>query len=275
MAGMNNHAMRETEGAVRAASNPFLALARSTALLGWTIACYLTFLLRAALTRRRCRFRVSARWTHRWFKGCAAIMGIQVAADGPEPPTPVLLAPNHTTYADVVVVGAVMSCFFVSRADVAHWPGIGLLFRSTQHIGIERKDRRTLGGVVKTVGARLAEGGSVCVFLEGTTSDGVGELLPFRSSLAQAAVDAQVYAVPLAIRWSISQPGASVAEDVAYWREDHSFPPHIWRMLGLRGLRVRMRFGEPIAPAGHTRKTLASEIEQAVNELHAHLETVP
>jgi hypothetical protein len=34
--------------------------------------------------------------------------------------------------------------------------------------------------------------------------------------------------------------------------------------MGLRGIHAEITFGEPIDPAGHTRKSLAAEAERAV-----------
>ena len=56
--------------------------------------------------------------------------------------------------------------------------------------------------------------------------------------------------------------------DEAYWK-DHVAARHMWRLMGLRGLRADVYFGEPIHPEGHTRKTLAAAAHGAVVALRA------
>ena len=114
----------------------------------------------------------------------------------------------------------------------------------------------------RLVTERLTQGLSVCAFLEGTSSGG-GAVMPFHSSLIQPAIDAGVPVVPAALRWQATDPAIDIAEDVAYWG-DHTLAPHLWRVLGLRGLRVDVTFGAPSSSGGQDRKTLAGTAHDSV-----------
>jgi 1-acyl-sn-glycerol-3-phosphate acyltransferase len=73
------------------------------------------------------------------------------------------------------------------------------------------RDRRTaLRGVHSTLAAHLATGQSVCIFPEGTTSDGA-HVLPFHAGLLQAAIEASVPLQPMRLDYS-SQAAAYVGD---------------------------------------------------------------
>ncbi len=87
--------------------------------------------------------------------------------------------------------------------------------------------------------------------------------MPFHASLLQPAVDCGGAVVPVAIRWKAEDPAVDVAEDIAYWK-DHTLVPHLWRLLGLRGVSAELTFGAPVNSAGKDRKALASEARTRV-----------
>lgn len=222
--------------------------------------------LAAAYCRdEQARLACATRWTHRWFRSCARIMGIRVRTSGPMPPPGALIAPNHLGYADIVALGAVLECFFVAKRDVEGWPGIGHIFRATRHIGVPRARAKGLKEAAAEIADRLAGGHRVCVFLEGTSTGG-DRVLPFHGSLVQPAIDAGALVVPTALVWSASRSDIDIAEDVAYWK-DHVFARHLWRLLGLTGLGVEIRFGEPIAAAGRERHELGDAVREQVVSL--------
>ena len=43
--------------------------------------------------------------------------------------------------------------------------------------------------------------------------------------------------------------------------------PHLWRVLGLRGLRVDVAFGDPVSSGGQDRKILARTAHDRVSAL--------
>ena len=81
------------------------------------------------------------------------------------------------------------------------------------------------------------------------------------------AIDAGAPICPVAIRWIPGDPAMDVGEDIAYWREEHTFGPHAWRLLGFKGIRAEIVYGETISSEGHTRKTLAAAAHDAVAAL--------
>jgi 1-acyl-sn-glycerol-3-phosphate acyltransferase len=258
----------EAAGATRRArSNPALALWRLGRFALWTLYCYLAYMAARLSTRDLAeRRRRAARHTHRWLKGVARISGVTVAVEGELPKPPVLLAPNHLGYLDIMAIGAVCPALFVSKADVQHWPLIGHLFKMSEQVGIARLDRRSVAGVNEKIGERFDAGVPVCVFLEGTSSSGA-HVMPFHASLVQSAVQRGVPVLPVGLRWEATAPDTTVHEDVAYWRPEHVLGTHLWRMMGLTGIRVTVVFGGPIAPGETDRKALAALARDQVAHL--------
>jgi len=251
--------------AARAHSNPLLAGARAGAIVCVTLAMLVPYIILFVMRRRSARDALALRWTRRWVQIVCRVIGFEVMPNGSTPPAGSLLAPNHQGYVDLVAVNVLVGSFFVAKADVLTWPVIGVLFRLSRQIAVSRDRTLAVAGTVAAIAERLSRGASVCVFLEGTSTGG-DRMLPFRPALAQAAIEAGVAVVPMAIRWSARDPRVDIAEDVAYWK-DHTFAPHLWRLLGLRGIAADVTFGEPISVYGNTRKTLAAAAQAAVAEL--------
>jgi lyso-ornithine lipid O-acyltransferase len=85
----------------------------------------------------------------------------------------------------------------------------------------------------------------VVFFPEGTTSNGSG-LLKFHSGLLAQAMDGDAPVTAACIRYELREdngPDVSVGDDVCYWG-DRNMWGHVFRFLGLRGVRAEVRFAE-------------------------------
>jgi 1-acyl-sn-glycerol-3-phosphate acyltransferase len=167
---------------------------------------------------------------------------------------------NHLSYLDVQVLGQRLRTRFVAKEDVRSWPLFGLLARLQQTVFISRARQRA-GDVGAIVAAALADDHGLCLFPEGTSSDG-SRVLPFKSS---------VFAPLLGVRDAIVQPvriellsvdGRAIAEggdrDRYAYHGDATLVPHLWRFLRGRGASLRVHFLAPIAvQAAPDRKRLA------------------
>lgn len=250
---------------VRARASVVRALLRALLLLIVTTSCYLAFLIHRFISGDRVRrYRTATLWTGIWARAFGRITGQRVSWSGPQPPSGSLLCPNHLGYADILAIASVTRSFFVSRADAADWPLVGVLVRSSEQILVSRKRNRGLEATARQISDRLAAGQTVCVFLEGTSTGG-DRVLPFLPALVQPAIDCGAPVVPVALRWSSPDPAVVVADDIAYWG-DHRFPVHFWRLLGLKRTRVEIIFDEP-CPLETDRKRMASQARDRVVQL--------
>jgi len=187
-----------------------------------------------------------------------ALHGIDAAAEGASPLGPAILAANHVSWLDPLVVAAQLPCIPVSKLDVAGWPVVGNLARELGVVFVARGDTGSGARALRDVRAALAGGACVLNFPEGTTSDG-DAVLPFRAGLFGLALRAGVPVVPVAIRYHPRRLA---------WTGDASFLPHYLRVASARGAQVSIRFGAPIAPAaGASARALADEARAQVARL--------
>lgn len=185
-----------------------------------------------------------------------------------EPPThgPVLLAANHISWLDIVVMQSACYCRFVSKANVRHWPLIGTLATGVGTLFIERESRRDAMRVVHHMAERLQAGDVLAVFPEGTTSDGVS-LLPFHANLFQAAITANAPVLPVALLFSDAATGARSLAPC--FINDDTLLGSIWRTLSAPPLCAILTFGDLQSAQGRDRRTWAADLRTAVEDLRS------
>ena len=91
---------------------------------------------------------------------------------------------NHSTWLDIFVLNAGDLIYFVSKDDVAGWPGIGWLAKITGTVFIAR-DPRQSKVQTQVFEDRLLAGHRLLFFPEGTSTDN-RQVLPFKTSLFAA-----------------------------------------------------------------------------------------
>ena len=155
-------------------------------------------------------------------------------------PTRGLVVSNHLSHVDILIYGAVMPCFFISKAEVAFWPYFGWAARTGGALFLDRKRRASANLVAQAMSERLKLAVPIMLFPEGTSTDG-SEVHRFHARLYEPAVVAQSPITATAIRY-INQGGT---ERELCWYGDMAFLPHLWRVLGSRGFSAEVRFGEP------------------------------
>ena len=154
------------------------------------------------LTQEQRNARVQA-----WARRMLELLAIDLELRG-QPPLqgPLLLAANHISWLDILVMHAARHCRFVSKSELRHWPLVGTLATGAGTLYIERASRRDAMRVVHDMTASLRAGDILAVFPEGTTSDGL-DLLPFHANLLQAAVSAGAPVQPVALQFTESATG--------------------------------------------------------------------
>lgn len=179
-----------------------------------------------------------------------------------------LVVGNHVSWLDIYVINAWRPTPFVSKAEVRQWPVVGWLAHRLDTIFIHREKRRDAQRAMHEMAARLESGKVVCVFPEGTTSDGLA-LLPFHANLFQAAVSAQCSVQPICLLYEDGEGRQSIT------------PAYIGEMtLGqsldavLRGgpFTAHLYVGAPIPPMAD-RRALAAKAREAVAAALGDLQT--
>ena len=110
------------------------------------------------------------------------ILGIKVKLIGQNTSArPLILAGNHTSYLDIIILGSIMPICFIAKEDIKHWFLFGFLAKMQNTIFIKRKNYKTLESL-NSINKELANNSAVVLFPEGTTNTGK-KVLNFKSSL--------------------------------------------------------------------------------------------
>jgi 1-acyl-sn-glycerol-3-phosphate acyltransferase len=174
---------------------------------------------------------------------------------------PVLLAANHISWLDIVVLHAARHCRFISKADVASWPVVGALATAAGTLYITRESRRDALRVVHHMAEGLRKAQVLAVFPEGTTGDGT-TVLPFHANLLQAAVSADAPVVPVGLRFVDARTG--LTSFAPGYVGDDTLLSSVWRTLCAPNLVARVHFGTAQAARGRDRRAWALDLQKAV-----------
>ena len=174
---------------------------------------------------------------------------------------------NHSSWLDIFALNARKRVYFVSKSEVARWPGIGWLARATGTVFI-RRDRAEVSGQIALFRNRLAVGHKLLFFPEGTSTDGL-QVLPFKPALFAAFFDPalrdklQMQAVTL----KYTAPPGVDARFYGWWG-DMDFGPHLLATLAAKQQgEVAVIYHAPVAVSAFPdRKALAKALENTVRD---------
>ena len=192
-----------------------------------------------------------ARWLQRASRRLLPRLGVSYTAEGKIPASGLIVS-NHLSYYDILVFSAAAGCSFVSKAEVRSWLLFGPLARLAGTVFVWRQSAHRSARAAEELTACLRAGQPVTVFPEATTGDST-QLLPFRSTMFQAAIDAGVDVTPAALGYAPLADGL-VRMDICFWG-DMSPVPHALKLFSKRRIECRVEFGEPLA-ASDNRKQL-------------------
>lgn len=177
---------------------------------------------------------------------------------------------NHTSWLDIFALNARKRVYFVSKAEVANWPGIGWLARATGTVFIERNPKRAREQT-RVFEERLQAGHKLLFFPEGTSTDGL-RVLPFKTTLFAAFFTQELREFMYVQPVSVIFHAPSGQPDRFYgWWGDMEFGPHLIKTLGARRQgSVELIYHTPAKVSDFAnRKALAAHCEQAVRHAHS------
>src|SRR5579871_2290572 len=180
-------------------------------------------------------------WIHGWCRRIVKVVGVEWRVVG-ELPTCGAVVSNHLSYLDVLLYSAVRPFVMVAKSEVRGWPLFGWLTSRAGTVYVTRGGGpSTYPGVNAAMAEAYGSGLPVLFFPEGTTTDGSG-VLSFRRGLFHSVLNEGVPLRVSALRYSVEDAGGSVEEDVCWWG-DALLAPHLWRLLGLKRIKVEICFG--------------------------------
>lgn len=180
-----------------------------------------------------------ALWMHRSARAVLACLDIDIQIEG-NPPARGLLVANHLSYLDIAALSAASPCFFVSRADVRHWPVFGALARCGGTIFLDRASHASANAVAAQIASRFDLPVPVALFPEATSTDG-SAVQRFHSRLMSPAIDAGVPITPIAISYVLT----GIPEREVCFYGDQTFAGHLWKTLEFPPFAAHLRFAAP------------------------------
>ncbi|PZX19885.1 lyso-ornithine lipid acyltransferase [Palleronia aestuarii] len=208
--------------------------------------------------------RPATPWITVWVcRGALRLLGLRRRRRGVLAPGSGAVVANHASWLDILVLNAAGPIVFVSKAEVAGWPGIGLLARLTGTLFIRResRDARVQEAAIRE---RLRSGQRLLLFPEGTSTDG-RRVLPFKSALfAPFLGSSPDYGVqPVSLVYMA--PAGCDPRFYAWWG-DMDLAPHLLAVLALKQQgEIAVTCHAPLDGAIHgSRKALAREAEASV-----------
>lgn len=172
---------------------------------------------------------------------------------------------NHSSWIDIFALNACQRVYFVSKSEVAGWPGIGWLARATGTLFIDRDPKQAR--IQQTLmEERIRAGHHLLFFPEGTSTDS-RRVLPFKTPLFQPffthGLDKVMQIQPVSVAYQAPEG----ADPRFYgWWADMSFGANLVQILAARRHgAVEIRFHEPVdVSAFPSRKELARYCEDVV-----------
>ncbi|AOZ07347.1 lysophospholipid acyltransferase family protein [Cupriavidus malaysiensis] len=204
----------------------------------------------------------------RWSRRLLRLCGITVELQGEPPATGAghgaMVVCNHISWLDIYVINCWQPVRFVAKSEIRSWPLIGWLCQQTGTIFIERGRKRDAHRVLHDITGVMRQGDLVCVFPEGTTSDG-SSVLPFHANLMQAPLSAGLPVQPLGLAYldgATRQPTLAPA-----YIGDLSLLQCLNAVLSAPPIVARLSF----APALHAASASRRELGEAAREVVMHL----
>lgn len=168
-------------------------------------------------------------WIGNWARAVLKILGVRVKYEGPVPDGGFFLVSNHLSYVDIPVLLAKLDARFLAKSEVAGWPILGILARSTGTLFIDRSRARDLTRVLPAIQNVLDRGPGVIVFPEGTSTDGSG-VDPFKPSLFEVPVEMGLDVTCAAMHYDAPEGPLPAWEAVCWWG-DAAFGAHFLQFL--------------------------------------------
>jgi 1-acyl-sn-glycerol-3-phosphate acyltransferase len=203
------------------------------------------------------RFELNRAWSRRFLQ--LAGMRLVVHNDGARIDEGALVVSNHISWIDIYVINAWRPTRFVSKAEVRKWPVVGWLALKLDTVFLQREKRSDAKRIMHELAEHLVAGDVICVFPEGTTTDGRA-LLPFHANLFQAAVSASRPVQPICLYYEDAHGNQSSAP--AYI-DEMTLGESLDALLRGAPLTAHVYVCDPLAP-GAERRVLAAEAQAAV-----------
>ncbi len=211
------------------------------------------------------RQQSKARLIQWWCRQLLVAFNLRVVTSGQLPApdaslSKTMFVANHISWSDIHALNSLIALRFIAKSEIKNWPVFGYLVSKANTLFIDRNKRQDAKRTIDIAQKSLLAGDNLCFFPEGTTTDGT-EMMPFKSSLIQAAILAEATVWPVAIRY-LNTDG-SINTRIAYAGET-TLVESMQQFLLQKQPTIELLFLPPILPAAYAsmdRRMLTLHIE--------------
>jgi len=203
--------------------------------------------------------------TQSWCNGLLGCFNIKVVTYGQMPDDDTqatMFVANHISWTDIHSINSIIPLRFIAKSEVSNWPVFGYLVKKSGTLFIDRSRKKDAVRIVEMATESLRNGDNVGFFPEGTTTEGAS-LLPFKSSIVQAAMLAEAQIWPIAIRYPLPNGGTNT--QMAY-AGDTTMAKSMMNILKQKNPVVELHFLTPIPALKTNRQALAEAAFRAISK---------
>ena len=173
-----------------------------------------------------------------------------------------LIVSNHQSYVDVLLHASLFPIRFAPKKEIKYWPILGFYLGISRPLWVDRKNRQKSAQMVEEIHRTLADGVSLLVYPEGTTSDGEHGLLPLKATSFETVIGTDFKIQPIITCYLRDNDNWNPA-----WFDDQALLPHVWQFVGRKKLKVKVFALEPVAALpGEERKAFAARVEKIMRD---------
>jgi 1-acyl-sn-glycerol-3-phosphate acyltransferase len=167
------------------------------------------------------------------------ILGSKITTYGNEPIQAGLIISNHRSYFDPIVILKNILAYPVGKKEVASWPIIGSVCKTTGVIFVKRENKESRKNTLLEINTVLEKGYSIFIAPEGTTHIEPTTINFNPGAFAQAS-KLGVPVIPVAIDFKNLDDA---------WIGDDTFVPHFLRCFGKWRTEIKVSYLQPIISA--------------------------
>ena len=173
-----------------------------------------------------------------------------------------LIVSNHQSYLDILLHASLFPIRFTPKAEIKRWPILGFYLGISRPVWIDRKNRQKSSETLEEFHRTLADGVSLLVYPEGTTTDGEHGILPFKATAFATVIGTNFKIQPVITRYLREEDNWNPA-----WYGDQTLLPHLWKFIGRKHTRVEVIALPPVTPLpGEDRKQLTARVEKLMQD---------
>jgi 1-acyl-sn-glycerol-3-phosphate acyltransferase len=207
--------------------------------------------------------RVTLAITHWWSGTLLKCFNVKVITHGALPNATTkstMFVGNHISWTDIHAMNSIIPVRFIAKIEIQSWPIFGYLVSKSGTLFINRSIRKDAARIVDMTSNSLLDGDNVCLFPEGTTTDGT-HTLPFKSSIVQAAINAKAHIWPVAIHYPL--PNRKPNTLIAFAGETNMIES-MAQILHMKNPVVELHFLAPISCELQNRQSATQAAYEAI-----------